>query len=157
MGREIRRVQADWNHPRDERTGRYRPLHDGYKRDAEEFLSMLRDKGLQEAVEYFGGGPDQDDYMPDWPESERTHYQIYETISKGTPLSPPCATEEALARWLADNGTFAPWSERATYEQWLAVVKAGWAPSMVSIGGRTLTGVEAMSDAEVTGKKARHV
>lgn len=29
MGREVRRVPANWQHPKDELTGRYKPLHLG--------------------------------------------------------------------------------------------------------------------------------
>jgi hypothetical protein len=29
MGREVRRVPADWQHPKDERTGHFIPLFDG--------------------------------------------------------------------------------------------------------------------------------
>ncbi len=29
MGREVRKVPADWQHPKDEHTGRYKPMFDG--------------------------------------------------------------------------------------------------------------------------------
>lgn len=46
--------------------------------------------------EYAGPRPDASDYMPDWPEAERTHYQMYENTSEGTPISPVMATPEDL-------------------------------------------------------------
>ena len=67
--------------------------------------------------------------MPDWPESERTHLQMYESTSEGTPISPVMETPEQLARWLADTGASAFAGMTATYEQWLAVARGGFAPS----------------------------
>ena len=63
--------------------------------------------------------------MPDWPEAERTHYQMYETTTPGTPISPVMETPEALARWLfkdsPDHDYFA--TSGATYESWLDKIK----------------------------------
>ena len=57
-------------------------------------------------------------------------YQIWETVSEGSPISPVFATPKELAmhmagtRWGADRGSSA--------EQWLAFINGpGWAPSMV--------------------------
>ena len=57
-------------------------------------------------------------------------YQIWETVSEGSPISPPFETPEELARhmagtkWGADKGT--------SYESWLSFINgSGWAPSMV--------------------------
>lgn len=57
-------------------------------------------------------------------------YQIWETVSEGSPISPVLATPEALAqhmagrKWGADQGS--------SYESWLAFINGpGWAPSMV--------------------------
>jgi hypothetical protein len=57
-------------------------------------------------------------------------YQMWETVSEGSPMSPPFATPEELAaymvkhHWKTDEGT--------TYEQWLKFINGpGWAPSMV--------------------------
>ena len=70
-------------------------------------------------------------------------YQIWETVSEGSPISPVFSTPEALAdhmagkRWGADHGT--------PYETWLAFIEGpGWAPSMVSRkGAEVMTGVAA--------------
>lgn len=40
-------------------------------------------------------------------------------------------TPEALARWLADNNASSFGDMGATYDQWLATIKHGWAISMV--------------------------
>jgi hypothetical protein len=57
-------------------------------------------------------------------------YQIWETVSEGSPISPVFATPEDLARhmagtkWGADHGT--------SYETWLKFINGpGWAPSGV--------------------------
>lgn len=36
---------------------------------------------------------------------QRTHFQYYETVSEGTPVSPIFASQEALARWLVAHET----------------------------------------------------
>ncbi len=57
-------------------------------------------------------------------------YQIWETVSEGSPISPVFSTPEALARhmagttWGADHGS--------SYETWMAFINgSGWAPSMI--------------------------
>lgn len=95
-------------------------------------------------ADWHGERPDPDDYMPDWEDQERTHLQMYEDTSEGTPISPVMETAEELARWLADNGASAFGKMTATYEQWLATIHRGSAPSMI-FDGRTLeSGVAAM-------------
>ena len=150
MGREVRRVPKDWQHPKED-MGRaapsFRPLLDcSYTKAAEEFMAMANSKGLQFALDDMGRAPDKADYMPEWTEAEATHFMMYETTSKGTPISPAFATPEELARWLADTGASSFAEMTATYEQWLAVARGGWAPSAVISGGVMRSGVEAMGD-----------
>lgn len=154
MGREVRRVPPTWEHPKDE-SGHYIPLTGGsvskrtaeWDEDAAQFDKGLRRKwtppgepvewvphGDTECAtyaEYGGERPDPAEYMPDWPDAERTHLQMYEDCSEGTPISPVFATAEELARWLADTGASAFGGMTATYEQWLATCQQGWAPSAV--------------------------
>lgn len=151
MGREVRRVPADWQHPKYEpwegRQG-YKPLYDGddYQSAHDGFLEKLKEEGLQAAIDWHGSAPDENDYMPRWKPEERTHLMMYETTSEGTPISPAFETPEELARWLADNGASSFGRSTATYEQWLPICEGGWAPSMVSSGGRLMSGVEAMAE-----------
>ena len=147
MGREVRRVPANWQHPKDELTGRYKPLYSGecYAQSAAEFMEKANAEGLQEAIDWHGQAPDKNDYMPDWPESERTHYMMYEDTSEGTPISPAFATPEELARWLADTGASAFGDSTASYEAWLRVANGGYAPSVVYTPEHGLqSGVEAL-------------
>lgn len=75
-------------------------------------------------------------------------YQLWETTSEGSPISPPKATPEELARWLADNGASSFGSSTESYETWLKFIRGpGWAPSAVSGGGRGLrSGVEGVTE-----------
>ncbi len=137
MGREVRRVPADWQHPNYDRwTGQEgdKPLHDGdrYQGDHDEFMAKLNAEGLQAAIDYFGGAPDENDYMPRWSPEERTHFMMYEDTSEGTPISPAFATPEELARWLAENGASAFASMTADYDHWLAVARGGFASTAAS-------------------------
>jgi hypothetical protein len=149
MGREVRRVPADWQHPNYEswtgKTG-FKPLHDGddYQDAHDGFIAKLNAEGLQAAIDYYGV-PDENDYMPRWPPDERTHLMMYENTSEGTPISPAFATPEELARWLVDNNASSFADCTASYEAWLRIAKGGWAPSAVSMGGGELvSGVEAL-------------
>lgn len=70
-------------------------------------------------------------------------WQMWETTSEGSPISPVCDTPEQLARWLASAGASAFGSDTATYEQWLAMIGEGWAMSAVIIDGTMMSGVAA--------------
>lgn len=130
MGRELRRVPADWSHPKE--NGRYLPLHEPKKPLLLMVAEWLHNARLWELghhpdqkkytrvggshIRHFwywdGSVPDPICYMPYWPDEEKTHYQWYEIVTEGTPISPVCASREDLARWLVDN-------EGDTYEEWL--------------------------------------
>lgn len=165
MGRELRRVPANWEHPKDS-NGRYIPLYGGSWRESVtnwDINAAQWDKGLRKDfgtgtwvpvdpkyrdlsyAEWDGDRPDMGDYMPDWTESERTHFQMYEDTTEGTPISPVMETPEKLARWLADSGASAFGDSTATYEQWLSTIKRGWAVSMVADASGLKSGVEAMA------------
>lgn len=87
--------------------------------------------------------PNPEYYMPEWTPEEATHYMMYENTSEGTPISPAFATPEELARWLADTGASSFADITATYEQWLATIKRGWAVSAVMDSNGFRSGVEA--------------
>lgn len=181
MGREVRMVPADWNHPtydwnhpyvsdegRSYLVGRHIAL---YRENYEDALAEWKEgkeqwkNGFQPSYsskgdkyepksdyqtyswkEYAGPKPKPEDYMPNWPVEERTHYMMYETTSEGTPISPAFATPEELAYWLSKTGasTFADYT--ATYDQWFKmIVGDAWAPSAVIEGGVMRGGVEALN------------
>lgn len=135
MGREVRRVPKDWQHPKDEQ-GHYVPMHEHFPYNASEIEEGLRDGWLTNDQPFYGIS-----VMPQWSESERTHLMMYEDTSEGTPISPAFETPEALARWLTDNNASAFGGMTATYEQWLAACRRGWAPSAVIRAGVMDSGV----------------
>jgi len=161
MGREVRRVPANWKHPTN-KDGEYIPLLEGpYSKSLasweEERLKW--DNGLvsdwnggwkakpseEECPSYEdwnGPRPEAKDYMPEWPEEEKTHLMMYETCTEGTPISPAIADKYELAHWLEDNKASAFGDSTASWESWLATIEAGWAISAVIVGGKIESGVE---------------
>lgn len=168
MGREVRRVPADWQHPKD-KAGQFIPLFEGHK--FAEWLSdwekgaaqwengRARSYGPEAGAdgygpinekyrgmkyeEYAGEKPDRESFMPAWPPEQCTHCMMYEDTTEGTPISPAFATPEELARWLADTGASAFGDMKADYEHWLSVARGGWAPGLVISGGVMQSGVQA--------------
>lgn len=166
MGREVRRVPVNWEHPKDHNG--FCPLLDGFsialiawEKNREQwdngFVESFKDypkeawrpKGKNEAeisfIEYYGEKPSKEDYMSEWTEEEKTHVQMYETCSEGTPISPVMETPEELAQWLANNNASAFGSEGASYEAWLRVCLGGYAPSAVMVDGKLTSGVEGVT------------
>jgi hypothetical protein len=160
MGREVRRVPANWQHPKDS-NGRYIALHDGNvaalqaKWDARESdwnrglredhgdPSKLVPHGKDYPFEKWDGPRARaEEYMPQWSSSEATHLMMYETCSEGTPVSPAFATPEELARFLADAGASAFGGMTASYESWLSACKRGWSPSAFMDSSGMHPGVE---------------
>lgn len=145
MEREVRKVPADWQHPKDE-CGNFIPMYyESYAEMAAEFMAFANEKGLQRAIDFYGAPPEEHQYMPDWPLEQRTHYMMYEDTSEGTPISPAFATPEELARWLADTGASAFGSDTASYEAWLRVARGGYACSAVITNGVMQSGVEGLA------------
>lgn len=123
MGRVIRRVALDWVHPRNAQ-GQYIPLLDAdYEADAQDWLRNLMawehgDNPARSPLEaargrhcyfweYAGNPPQPQDYMPPVPEETIRGYQVYETETNGTPLSPVLTSPEAIFHWLIETG----WTE----------------------------------------------
>jgi hypothetical protein len=166
MGREVRRVPPDWQHPKNA-NDRFIPLFEGYKIAQWYERKKKWDEGFQPDYhggwepkdqrwtekcmpfeDYAGPEPDPKDYMPAWTAEEATWYQMYECTTEGTPISPAFATPEELARWLTDNEASAFADMTATYEQWLRVCQGGYAPSAVMHDGTITSGVEAMGEVD---------
>lgn len=71
-------------------------------------------------------------------------YQIWETVSEGSPISPVFADPQQLATWMTrySRGLDA----NTSCAQWLKFITGpGWAPSMIGLGGQVLSGVEAVT------------
>jgi len=75
-------------------------------------------------------------------------YQLWETVSEGSPISPVFEHPEDLARWLVvnrdgsiDSGT--------TFKQWMTFISGpGWAPSMIGTSAGLVLGVQGITDDE---------
>ena len=162
MGREIRRVPANWEHPKNDKG--YIPLFNGFsKRWADWKEGQVQwDAGMRtdfrggwqprrraelsmSYIEWDGKKPIAEEYMPEWLEEQRTHLMMYETCTEGTPISPAFETPEELARWLADNGASAFGDQTATYEKWLDCCRQGSVPSAVLSSSGLESGVRAFS------------
>src|SRR4051812_14783374 len=107
MGREIRMVPPNWDHPKHD--GRLQPMFDRtFEKEAAEWKSEFAawergerpdfctdDSRLLEFWEWHGAPPDRAYYRP-WKDDEATWFQIWETVSEGTPVTPPFATRAEL-------------------------------------------------------------
>ena len=150
MGREIRMVPPNWQHPKDER-GHDKPMHDQnfadaateWKREFAEWESGKRpdycdgDSKLLEFWEWHGQPPDRDYYRP-WKDEEATWFQVWQTVSEGSPVTPPFATKQELVEYLVTHGDY--WDQKRGDGGWKresaeAFVGVGWAPSMMAIDG----------------------
>jgi hypothetical protein len=86
--------------------------------DATAYPKTIR--GYSEQFEKF---PNLDYYRPEWDEADCTAYQIYETVSEGTPVSPVFQTEQEIIDWLVSQGL--------SLNSATQFVKTKWAPSML--------------------------
>lgn len=179
MGREIRKVIPNWEHPKEEKynsfKGRYdegfKPLYNRpYRKSINEWITEhqlwekgehpdQQDKDLEGYInyaDYAGNPPDVESYRPDWREEEMTWFQVYETVSEGTPVTPPFATREELVAYLVENGDFWDQERRSKGDSIMPcdpwpletaqrfVFGSGYAPSLVVTDGKIQSGVEAL-------------
>jgi hypothetical protein len=56
-------------------------------------------------------------------------WQLWETVSEGSPISPVFSTAEGLARWMSDPARGDRWVPHAAAAQF---IDDGWAPTFVS-------------------------
>ena len=175
MGRELRRVPANWEHPKNDGYGeeRYTPLYEqSFRKAAKEWdaNNKLWQKGkhpdqldgsaedCEHYEEWEGERPNPAYYVPYDPDDKKvcTWYQLYETVSEGTPVSPAFERPEHLVEYLVTEGDFWQQSDKKkgrgsfrgeSYSRDAAenmVFGDGWAPSGVLMNGQFLSGTEAM-------------
>ena len=139
MSREIRAVALDWEHPRYPSTytdgsPRYRPLHkrSWLQDDLKDFEANPHD--------WDNVRPDPADYMPELKEGTPYGWQMYETVSEGSPVSPIFRTKAELAAWLSSA---AAGRDQVSPASAAKFVEDGYAPSFVMMGGQLMSGVEA--------------
>ena len=165
MGREMRRVPKNWQHPTEfsrNNDVRFKPLFEGpweehaarwdednwhWEAGEDRHWGRNGEPDTWKAVdpdylidcptyeEWDGPRPVPEDYMPTWTPEEATYYMMYESTSEGTPISPAFETPEELALWLADLGASTFADMTASYEEWLPACRGSFAPSMVLVPG----------------------
>lgn len=115
MGLELRKVSETWEHPKD-KNGGYIPLFYDYSKDVEQWKADGSPKH---------GKPCRERYMPDWPERRKTHFQMYENVTEGTPVSPVMASKKELAQWLYENLRAIGWVDyQYSQEVWLEILES---------------------------------
>ena len=158
MGREVRRVPPNWEHPLKD-NGHDQPMFKNtYESARAEWLAGLaahkpEDHDGADYWEWWGEPPDRAYYRP-WKDEDATWWQLWETVSEGTPVTPPFETREELISWLAEFGD--EWDQNRGDGGWgrdaaEAFVSVGYAPSMVVSDGRVLMSKDiplAMKDRE---------
>lgn len=167
MGREIRRVPPNWKHPtaRNRYTGEEhdKPMYDQrYEDAAAEWLAdfdRIRNGGMTDdergcyprgAVEWAhdNTAPNPEMYRP-WTDEEATWFQVWQTVSEGSPVTPPFETKAELVEYLVANGDF--WDQKRGREAHGDRARPGWdreaaerfvdnewAPSMIVSAGRVI-------------------
>ena len=142
MGREIKRVALDFDWP----IGR---IWAGYKLSLCEALN--EDCDLCRKFAAIQKLPMADYDCPEMQELEPPSgegWQLWETVSEGSPVSPVFATPEELATWLSTPGNLSnnDITRTNSYETWVKFITGdGWAPTLVSENGNLMNGVEAMT------------
>lgn len=161
MGREVRRVPPHWAHPRDSQ-GKYLPMLDrNYDDVAQSWLKECIDwsQGTHDAqkrdhgknCKYFwewNGNPPDIDYFRPYKDEEATWFQVYETVSEGTPITPPFETKEELVEYLVKYGDF--WKQKqggGGYSREIAekfVLETEYAPSAMITSNKAFLGIESV-------------
>lgn len=143
MGREVKRVPLDFDWPIGKVWAGYMiPTCQADSIGCEDCRLAAKLRGMK-MTSY-----DCPDFEPFVGPPKGEGWQMWETTSDGSPISPPCKSAEDLAKWLAENKASAFGSSGATYEQWLGMINAGWAPSLVVHGGKFENGVEYIANHE---------
>jgi hypothetical protein len=152
MGREVRRTDKNFEWPLCETWWGYRlpsikclPCRGTGKAQNEEYCPTCEGDGdVCPKVEPKAYRLDE---VPAWTEDRGYGWQMWETTSEGSPISPVLDTPEELARWLVDNGTSAFGSITATYEDWLAMTEGpGDDPAMARLEQAAPTLLQALGD-----------
>ena len=141
MGREVRKVPKDWEHPKDV-NGDYIPLLDSdYETACKEWYEKASEFKPNRWGNWYhedrGNPPDKNDCYRKrkWSDEESNCYQAYEDVSEGTPITPVFETKEELVEYLVKYGTY--WTQKdgeggVSREAAEEFVKCGFAFSMMA-------------------------
>lgn len=140
MSREVKRVPLDFNWPLDK-------VWPGYCYDTPDCKipecpdrhgSRLRwSKGAMCAFHKTLW----DELMPKLEPPTGVGWQLWETVSEGSPISPVFATADQLAKWMTSANCTVT-GPVSSYEVAMRFIEEGWAPSMVGEEGQIMSGVE---------------
>lgn len=127
MGRNVRMVPPDWQHPTHINKYRgevYKPMfeYSAYTDMLKDWDVSVEKYGLEATLDDFNGPLLKENFMPEWSPDQATHYMMYETTTEGTPISPAFATKEELASWLAKNQASVFGDATTTYSHWLQII-----------------------------------
>lgn len=76
-------------------------------------------------------------------------WQLWETVSEGSPISPVFTTAEELARWLTTPAAcWGAMRRPLTIDQARGFVRAGWAPTLIATADGLRTGAECAGETE---------
>jgi len=158
MGREVRIVPPNWDHPKMEiewpqTKAQLQPMFDrDYDEAKAEWIAEMNqwEAGTHENLvgetpmttkkenpDYWewAGPPPERAYYRTWKMEDASWVQVWETVSEGTPVSPPFETEDELIEYLVANGDF--WDQKRGDKAWGResatdfVKGSGWSPSMM--------------------------
>lgn len=77
-------------------------------------------------------------------------YQLWETVSEGSPISPVFDTPEGLARWMTSPayrwGIVKSDADRPSFEGAMKFIKAGWAPTFIATSDGVKDGATAIGE-----------
>lgn len=143
MSKELRKVPANWEHPKMP-NGNYQPMYDiFYLDELEKWIenhrkwedgthpSLLDNPELKKEYPFFatydGDAPMVEYYKSvKYSPEELTHIQLYETCSEGTPISPvfPADQFEQLCEYAAQNCTTFGYN-KTSKENWMKMLGEG--------------------------------
>lgn len=150
MGREVRKVPPNWNHPTIEQYGRVdkQPMRrehfdEAFKEWLDDFDRIRSGNSTDDEKKYYPNGlsdwledyrPPKSKYYRPWKDEDATWFQVWETVSEGTPVTPPFETKKELVEHLVKYGD--EWDQKRRNGGWKqsaaeSFIKDEWAPSMV--------------------------
>lgn len=151
MGREIRKVPSNWEHPKN-RSGNYQPMYETFYEDAaQEWIKNFNEFIPSEFIKYYWENelPPDEEYCVPYRKEDAIWFQVYETVSEGTPVTPPFETEQQLIDHLCTYGesligkyNSGPFS-REIAEKF--VLKNKWVMSGLMSGGEIIMGINTVS------------
>lgn len=174
MGREIRMVPANWDHPWDghyyDGTKKYQPMFDQTFESAvaewkaeeakwldgshEDLPKYFEGKVVPSYSDWAGECPDDPAYYRPWKDGEGIWFQVWQTVSEGSPVTPPFEKKEDLIEWLVTKGESYGTRHAKTWSREAAenfVNGDGWAPSLIVNNGVVKPGYEAVAEMKKPG------